>query len=187
MISISIGGINTTSRRVHAKHTVNAEQELSPTRKKTKSIVSSPSPLIYAKSRLKLAQAYALTPLIIREKDESESIDRFLPLRAEPFADRQSVPITLTALPKQTRDATNRLRFVHFYLIRRRGYVSFPVVGFTRRERFYSISKNLSRYIIQIDPKIFRYLRKTVLFVYILWVLSPPTTSRCTREREDVI
>ncbi|KYQ46780.1 hypothetical protein ALC60_14304 [Trachymyrmex zeteki] len=112
---------------------MNAEQELSLTRKKTKSIISSPSPLIYAKSRLKLAQAYVLTPLI-REKDEFESIDRFLPLRAEPFADRQSVPITLTALPKQTRDATNRLRFVHFHLNRRRGYVSFPVVGFLLEE-----------------------------------------------------
>ena len=33
-ISISIGGINTTRRRVLAKHTVNAEQELSPTQKK---------------------------------------------------------------------------------------------------------------------------------------------------------
>ncbi|KYQ51560.1 hypothetical protein ALC60_09326 [Trachymyrmex zeteki] len=86
-----------------------------------------------AKSRLKLAQAYALTPLI-REKDESKSIDRFLSLRAEPFVDRQSVPITLTALPKQTRDATNRLRFVHFHLNRRRGYVSFPVIGFLHQK-----------------------------------------------------
>jgi len=60
-ISISIGGINTTRRRVLAKHTMNAKQGLSPTRKKTKSIVSSPSPLFYAKSRLKLAQSYALT------------------------------------------------------------------------------------------------------------------------------
>ena len=47
-IAISIGGINTTRRRVLAKHTINAEQGLSPTRKKTKSIVSSPSPLVYA-------------------------------------------------------------------------------------------------------------------------------------------
>ncbi|KYN43333.1 hypothetical protein ALC56_02281 [Trachymyrmex septentrionalis] len=38
-----------------------AEQGLSPKRKKTKSIVSSPSPLFYAKSRLKLTQRYALT------------------------------------------------------------------------------------------------------------------------------
>ena len=29
--SISIDGINTTHRRVYAKHTINAEQELSPT------------------------------------------------------------------------------------------------------------------------------------------------------------
>ncbi|KYQ49696.1 hypothetical protein ALC60_11230 [Trachymyrmex zeteki] len=142
---------------------MNAEQELNPTRKKTKSIASSLSPLFSSSvTQVVLYHERFKKRLNIR-RDESESIDRFLPLRAELFADRQSVPITLTALPKQTRDATNRLRFVHFYLIRRRGYVSFPVVGFTRRERFYSISKNLSRYIIQIDPKIFRYLRKTVL------------------------
>ncbi|KYM90919.1 hypothetical protein ALC53_01685, partial [Atta colombica] len=60
-ISISIGGINTTRRRVLVKHTMNAKQRLSPTRKKTKSIVSSPSPLFYAKSCLKLTQSYALT------------------------------------------------------------------------------------------------------------------------------
>ena len=60
-ISISIGGINTARRRVLAKHTMYAEQGLSPKRKKTKSIVSSPSPLFYAKSRLKLTQRYALT------------------------------------------------------------------------------------------------------------------------------
>ena len=60
-IFISIDGINITCRRVLAKHTMNAKQELSPTRKKMKSIISSPSPLFYAKSRLKLAQAYALT------------------------------------------------------------------------------------------------------------------------------
>ena len=60
-IVISIGGINTTRRRELAKHTMNAEQGLSPTRKKMKSIVSSPSPLFYAKSCLKLAQSYALT------------------------------------------------------------------------------------------------------------------------------
>ncbi|EGI68852.1 hypothetical protein G5I_02505 [Acromyrmex echinatior] len=60
-ISISIGGINTTRRRVLGKHAINAEQELSPIRKKTKSIVSSPSPLFYAKSHLKLTQSYALT------------------------------------------------------------------------------------------------------------------------------
>ncbi|KYN20131.1 hypothetical protein ALC57_07421 [Trachymyrmex cornetzi] len=40
---------------------MNAGQQLNPTRKKTKSIVSSLSSLIYAKSHLKLAQAYALT------------------------------------------------------------------------------------------------------------------------------
>ncbi|KYN32042.1 hypothetical protein ALC56_13418 [Trachymyrmex septentrionalis] len=111
-----------------------AEQGLSPKRKKTKSIVSSPSPLFYAKSRLKLTQRYALTAssngtqvvlylkrvqetgrlIEYRPREESESIDRFLPLRTELLADRQNAPITLTALPKQTRDATNRLRFVHF-------------------------------------------------------------------------
>ena len=64
--------------------------------------------------------------------------------------------------------------------IRRRGYVGFPI-RFIRRERFFSISKNISRYIIQIDLKFFRYLRKIVFFVYILRVLSPLTTSRCTR------
>jgi len=47
-IAISIGGINTTRRRVLVKHTMNTEQGLSPTRKKTKSIVSNPSPLVYA-------------------------------------------------------------------------------------------------------------------------------------------
>ncbi|KYM80852.1 hypothetical protein ALC53_08665 [Atta colombica] len=118
---------------------MNAEQGLSPTRKKTKSIVSSPSPLFYAKSRLKLAQSYALTAsssgtqvvlyleqfqetgrlIEYRPREESESIDCFLPLKAELLIDRQSAPITLTALPKQTRDATNRLRFVHFQLNRR--------------------------------------------------------------------
>ncbi|EGI66519.1 hypothetical protein G5I_04993 [Acromyrmex echinatior] len=60
-ITISIGGINTIRRRVLAKHAMNAEQGLNPIRKKTKSIVSSPSPLFYAKSRLKLTQKYALT------------------------------------------------------------------------------------------------------------------------------
>ncbi|KYN09939.1 hypothetical protein ALC57_17936 [Trachymyrmex cornetzi] len=138
---------------------MNAEQGLSPTRKKTKSIVSSPSPLFYTKSHLKLTQAYALTAsssgaqvvlyhelprdvtsasnkrkVEYRPREESESIDCFFPLRAEPFADRQSAPITLTTLPKQTRHATNRLRFVHFQFNRRRGYVSFPVVGFLHEE-----------------------------------------------------
>ncbi|KYM80627.1 hypothetical protein ALC53_08965 [Atta colombica] len=116
---------------------MNAEQGLSSTRKKTKLIVSSSSPLFYAKSRLKLAQSYALTAsssgtqVVLylerfqetgrrdKPREESESIDCFLPLRAELLADRQSAPITLTALPKQTRDATNRLRFVHFPFNRR--------------------------------------------------------------------
>jgi len=68
----------------------------------------------------------------------------------------------------QTRDAMNRLRFVHFQINRRRGYDegSFPVVGFLHEENdFTQVSKNLSKNIIQIDPKIFRYLRKTVLFM----------------------
>ncbi|EGI66510.1 hypothetical protein G5I_04984 [Acromyrmex echinatior] len=116
---------------------MNAEQRLSPIRKKTKSIVSSPSPLFYAKSRLKLTQKYALTAsssgtqvVLYLERfqetgrrdeprEESELIDRFLPLRAELLADRSISPKTLTAVPKQTLDATNRLRFVHFQLNRR--------------------------------------------------------------------
>ncbi|KYN34107.1 hypothetical protein ALC56_11607 [Trachymyrmex septentrionalis] len=52
------------------------------------------------------------------EKNPSRSIV-FLLLRTELLTDRQSAPITLTALPEQTRDATNRLRFVHFQLNRR--------------------------------------------------------------------
>ncbi|KYM87624.1 hypothetical protein ALC53_03320 [Atta colombica] len=82
---------------------MNAEQRLSPTRKKTKSIVSSPSPLFYAKSHLKLAQSYSLTAsssgtqVVLylerfqetgrrdKPREESESIDCFLPLKAEPI------------------------------------------------------------------------------------------------------
>ena len=52
----------------------------------------------------------------------------------------------------QTRDATNRLRFVHFQVNRRRGYVSFPVLGFLNEENdFTQVSKNLSGNIIQIE------------------------------------
>ena len=47
-IAISTDGINTTCRRVFAKHIMNAEQGFRPTRKKTKSIVSNRSPLVYA-------------------------------------------------------------------------------------------------------------------------------------------
>ena len=64
------------------------------------------------------------------------------------------------------RDATNRLRFVHFQVNRRQGYVGFLVLGFLNEENdFTQVSKNLSGNIIQIDLKIFRYLRKTVSFV----------------------
>jgi len=47
----------------------------------------------------------------------------------------------------QTRDTTNRLRFVHFQV--NREYVSFPVLGFLNEENdFTQVSKNLSRNII---------------------------------------
>ena len=84
----------------------------------------------------------------------------------------------------ETRDATNRLRFVYFSINRRRGYVSFPI-GFLHEEN------DFTQY-LKIYLDIFRHirkfldLRKTILFcVNIRWVLSPPTTSRCTLERED--
>ncbi|KYN14679.1 hypothetical protein ALC57_13093 [Trachymyrmex cornetzi] len=46
------------------------------------------------------------------------------------FYEKSISSITLTALLKQTRDATNRLQFVHFQLNRRRGYVSCFVIRF---------------------------------------------------------
>ncbi|KYM80757.1 hypothetical protein ALC53_08758 [Atta colombica] len=77
---------------------MNAEQKLNlKPRQKTKSIISSSSFLFYTKLRLKLTQLYALTASS----------------RGTQF------PITLTAHLKQTRDATNRLQFVHFQLNRR--------------------------------------------------------------------
>jgi len=63
----------------------------------------------------------------------------------------------------QTRDEPAAF---YFQVNRQRGYVSFPVLGFLNEENdFTQVSKNLSRNIIQIDPEIFRYLRKTVLFM----------------------
>ncbi|KYQ53315.1 hypothetical protein ALC60_07551 [Trachymyrmex zeteki] len=100
---------------------MNTEQKLNPTRKKTKSIVSSSSPLIYAKSRLKLAQAYALTAgLVESEKEKSErsekDIQQYKSYKSEvralffpfhnPFAD---VGCRVNYVPSHRRDSDNTL------------------------------------------------------------------------------
>jgi len=89
--------------------------------------------------------------------------------------------ITWTALPKQTRNATNRLRFVHFQINRRRWYVNFPV-GFLYEEN--DFTQYLKIYLDHSDLKIFRFEKNRSFRINILWVLGtlPP---RRTRERQD--
>ena len=90
----------------------------------------------------------------------------------------------ITALPKQTRDAMNQLRFVQINRRRVRTLIS---PNFYMKITILQYLKIYLDIFIQTDPKIFRYLGKTVLFMYILWVLSSLTTLRYTREKENII